>query len=448
MTENSRPWNGTVTGDAGPYSDADWHELYRNIIGLGAKRADYGVFLGSGDQPNEGLLVQEQSPAGAGVNVLPGSALIQGIAYLSDASESLAIAANASGNPRIDLVVLQADYALQTVRLVVKQGTPAVSPAVPVLSQTPNVIWEIPIADIAAANGFSTIVQANITPRQEWINAASSIYLDGILNNSGGELNTGDAVIWDSGANRAVTTTTRINDPRVVGVWSGRTANAGYGRVLQKGIGYVRTNAAVTRGNKLVSSSTVKQAQISTTVPGDLFLARALQTTSGAGLALCMVEGRGGGSRATIVDQKAENVDGGTSVNTTWTTRDLNTEIADPDGIVTINTNKFTPLAGVYRVYANSPFVSGVNLSAVRIRLRNVTAAAVLKVSSNYAMTIAVTGANPELEQVIIANGTDEFDVQYYMTIGARATDGLGEAIDETGASEIYTVIELELIGY
>lgn len=288
MTENSRPWAGTVTGDAGPYSDADWQQLYQHIIGLGGLRANVGPFLGSGAQPYEGLWVQAQNPTTASIDVLSGSALVQGIAYLNDDTESFVVAANASGNPRIDTVVVQADYAQQTARLVLKQGTPAASPTPPSLTQTPGIMWEIPIADIAVANGFTTISQGNITPRQEWVNAPPGVYLDNVLNNSGGVLVTGEVVIADTSADRGATTTTTGNDIRLMGVWVGRTANSEYGRVLTSGIGYVRTTGAVTRGDILTTSTTAGAA---TTHSGPIArIGRALETTSGAGLVLALID--------------------------------------------------------------------------------------------------------------------------------------------------------------
>jgi len=61
MSETSRPWNGTITGDAGPYSDANWQQLYRAIIGFGAARSNSGVFL----SPALSLLTaQGASPSG------------------------------------------------------------------------------------------------------------------------------------------------------------------------------------------------------------------------------------------------------------------------------------------------------------------------------------------------------------------------------------------------
>jgi len=61
-------------------------------------------------------------------------------------------------------------------------------------------------------------------------------------------------------------------------------------------------------------------------------------------------------SYAIIADQKASNVSGGSFTQDGDRTRDLNTEITDPDGIVSISNNQFTLQAGTYliRGYASA----------------------------------------------------------------------------------------------
>lgn len=289
MSEISRPWQSTSPGDAGAYSAQQWQQLYQYVLGWGASRANIGPMLGSGTQPNDGLKVQAKSIPTTSIDVLPGSALVQGVAYINSATVSFVIAANGSGNPRIDTVVLRADYALQTVRLAILQGTPAASPANPALTQSANVLWEIPLADIAVANGFSSITNANITPRHEWANAASGVYLDNVFNNSGATLVDGDVVIWDSTADRAVTTTTTFDDPLLAGVWRGSTANGAYGRVQVSGIGYVNASAAVTRGDILTTSATVKRAVSQFLLSLNSSIGIALETTSGSGYVLTRI---------------------------------------------------------------------------------------------------------------------------------------------------------------
>lgn len=279
MTEISRPWDGVSLGDAGPYSSQQWADYLKNHAQ--ANQANQGPLMQSGTPPTPGLDVQLTSPASAGILLKPGAAIVDGALYLNDDDLTLAIAANGSGNDRIDVLVLRKDFATQAVRAAIVQGTPAASPSPPGLTQTIGVMWEIPLADIYAANGFVSINQDNITPRHEWAQASAGVFLDNILNNSGGTLETGDVVIVDTSANYAATTTTTFRNGNVSGAWVGRTANGAYGRVLVDGVGLVRVNATVSRGDKLVTSTTAKRA-----VGGEAInvFARALEARAGAGL--------------------------------------------------------------------------------------------------------------------------------------------------------------------
>jgi hypothetical protein len=101
------------------------------------------------------------------VKVNIGRAFVDGAWYETDTAETLSIAANndGSGFARIDTIVLRKSYAAQTVRLAVLQGTPAASPAAPTLTQNTST-WEYPLADVAVANLFTTITNANITDRR------------------------------------------------------------------------------------------------------------------------------------------------------------------------------------------------------------------------------------------------------------------------------------------
>ena len=65
-----------------------------------------------------------------------------------------------------------------------------------------------------------------------------------------------------------------------------------------------------------------------------------------------LASGAGGkfASYAVICDQKAQGTAGGTFTKDAWRTRDLNTEIADADGIVSISSNQFTLQAGTYLI--------------------------------------------------------------------------------------------------
>ena len=58
---------------------------------------------------------------------------------------------------------------------------------------------------------------------------------------------------------------------------------------------------------------------------------------------------------AIIADQKSSGTDGGTATSGSWQTRHLNTEIADPSGIVSISSNQFTLAAGNYLITWSAP---------------------------------------------------------------------------------------------
>lgn len=170
MTEKSYPYDGITVGDASisPYSADEWAYLWKLRHGMGTIFPNYGVLKGTGDGTYKPLGVYQTSVASTNVEVKIGAALIHGRLYETTVAVTLAIAANSSGNPRIDTVVLRLDNVAQTIRLVVKQGTPAGSPVAPSLSQIDGTIWEMPLANIAVANGFSTITDANITNRQRF----------------------------------------------------------------------------------------------------------------------------------------------------------------------------------------------------------------------------------------------------------------------------------------
>lgn len=174
MTQYGLPFDGILTGDStkAPYSAAEWARQWKLRHGTGVSYGNYGVFAGSGDGTYIPLQVNETNPVSSNVQVQIGAALVDGRFYESTAVETLAINANASGNARIDTIVVRLDYSGQTIRLAVKQGTPAASPARPTLQQDAS-FWEIPLADIAVANGFATLAQATISQRQRAIQGSS-----------------------------------------------------------------------------------------------------------------------------------------------------------------------------------------------------------------------------------------------------------------------------------
>ena len=159
MAETSRFWDGRTSegaaGDAGSYSSAAFAELVAAIL------SDRTGVL-------SGLAVTQNTPAAKSVLVAAGKAIIAGRLYINDAVKTLAIDDNASGNPRIDRIVLECNWTAQTIRLTVVQGTPASSPTPPSLTQNAGTLWQESLAQVAVANGFTGITDANITRERAW----------------------------------------------------------------------------------------------------------------------------------------------------------------------------------------------------------------------------------------------------------------------------------------
>lgn len=328
MTEISAPWTNNAIGDASasPYSDLEWAAIWMDLVK--ASKASNGPLRGSGVSPDPGLTVQATGPASAAVAVTAGSALVRGTWYNTNATVTLPVTANASGNPRIDTVILRKDFAAQTVRLVVLPGTAAVSPVPPALTQTDGVTWEIPLANIAVASGFATITTANITPCRSWSNVADGVYLEDVYNSSGSTLETGDVVIWNTGVDRAVTTTATEGYGDIAGVWQGYTPAGGYGRLLVHGIGYVKvTGAVAARGMYLVSSSTQKYAvamAAAATASKRNPVGRALVTTAGTGLCLAFIDVGSQGPGAVV---KVDTSGAGSNATHAWADVNASAEI-------------------------------------------------------------------------------------------------------------------------
>lgn len=99
---------------------------------------------------------------------------VHGRGWASGATDIVkTIAANATGQPRIDLVVLGLDRATWLVTEYVLTGTAAASPSPPALTRTAmgggTGKWEIPLARVAVAAGASTISAADVTPVHPWV---------------------------------------------------------------------------------------------------------------------------------------------------------------------------------------------------------------------------------------------------------------------------------------
>ena len=157
MTQTSRFWGGTLTGDSGPYSNDQYNFINYTIFGgAGHENAGYSVgFL------NE---LAVTTPTANFVSVASGVAMVYGIWYYNTTSVPLSMPSPQEGLTRIDTVVIRADWSLQTVRLAIHAGVAAENPVAPTLTQTQGTQYEIPLAHatIDSSGNITTLVDARV----------------------------------------------------------------------------------------------------------------------------------------------------------------------------------------------------------------------------------------------------------------------------------------------
>jgi hypothetical protein len=143
-------------------------------------------------------------------------------------------------------------------------------------------------------------------------------------------------------------------------------------------------------------------------------------------------------SYAIIADQKTQNTAGGTFTSGAWRTHDLQTEIADPDGIVSISSDEFTLAAGTYLIKWGAPAYTTYNHQT---RLYNVTDAASVGVGQS-SYSNATTGpysTSYGSARTTIA-GSKVFRIEHRCNTTA-ATVGFGVASNFT--TEQYCTVEI-----
>ena len=148
-------------------------------------------------------------------------------------------------------------------------------------------------------------------------------------------------------------------------------------------------------------------------------------------------------SYAIICDKKASNADGGSITSGAWRTRDLNTEIADPDSIVSISSNQFTLGAGSYLIEFRAP---AYRVNAHQTRLYNATTSAEVEIGSTAFQNTASNsqGFSEGAARVTITGDTD-FEIQHRVSATNSNTYGLGvaNAGGFNWGSTVYTIVKI-----
>lgn len=146
MTVRGYPFD--TTDDAGSVSEVEWRRLMRWLMPSGVLRGEANGFA----------VTERAAGPNMSVSVATGEAFLVGHYVRSDAIESVAISNNATGNPRIDTIVVGFDFAANSADVYVLEGTAAAAPAPADLTQDIDTKWEIPVAFIYVAAGESTSI--------------------------------------------------------------------------------------------------------------------------------------------------------------------------------------------------------------------------------------------------------------------------------------------------
>lgn len=165
MAETSFPTEG-----GGSVTDATYEKLMAEVTGSG--------MLGSTSQSP--LMYADST--GRQIKLAANrAAIVRAFRWESDASGLVrALAANTSGQPRLDLGVLRLNRADFSVRFDILQGSPAANPIAPIPTQQegPSGVWELPVGTVkvtsSAVSGQPSIASTDVTPL-EWYLAPQPI---------------------------------------------------------------------------------------------------------------------------------------------------------------------------------------------------------------------------------------------------------------------------------
>lgn len=101
--------------------------------------------------------------SGLNVKVSPGEAYVDGGYFAQDTQQTLPINGPDPSNSRIDRVVLRWDGPNNTADYAVLQGTPAVTPTPPAVTQNQGGRWEVALADVRVNGGVTNIAAGVVT---------------------------------------------------------------------------------------------------------------------------------------------------------------------------------------------------------------------------------------------------------------------------------------------
>jgi hypothetical protein len=148
---------------------------------------------------------------------------------------------------------------------------------------------------------------------------------------------------------------------------------------------------------------------------------------------------------AILEDQKVQNTDGGTFTSGADQTRTLNTEVSDPDGIVSLAANQFTLGPGTYLITWRAPALF---VGRHQSMLYDVTGTAILKRGSSERSVAGGSGAVYTNESngayMVTLTANNVYEIRHRCETTAVGV-GFGEGANF--GTEVYTRVTIIKIG-
>ena len=174
-----------------------------------------------------------------------------------------------------------------------------------------------------------------------------------------------------------------------------------------------------------------------------LKVASANHSSTNAELEFAAAAGGKFASYALIADSKGNTTDGGTFTSGAWRTRDLNDEISDVDGIVSISNNQFTLAAGSYLIKWKCPAMKvDHHVTKLILITSSVSSFNEKAGSSSYAGTGSVVQNESFGLARVTLTGSGAFEIQHYGET-TKSTDGFGQPANGYANESIYTTVEI-----
>lgn len=141
MAESSMFWDGTTTGDCGPYDADEFNAFLRKILSF--NRISQGVIVG---YENE---LEVTNPSGTTIRLATGAAIVDGTFYENTANIDFSVTAPGAGN-NFYRIILRKLWVDQEVRADILGPETTDLPA---LVQTAGTEWDLSIAGVTVSSG-------------------------------------------------------------------------------------------------------------------------------------------------------------------------------------------------------------------------------------------------------------------------------------------------------